>query len=205
MEVIRKYFSNLTNLQLAKFEKLESVYKEWNKKINLISRKDFDNFYNVHVLHSLAICKIFDFSAITTFLDVGTGGGFPGIPLAIVLPHCKFTLIDSINKKIKTVENIIRQLELLNVKCITCRAEQIEGNYNFITGRAVCSLPDFVNVVKSKISKKHTGNIQNGILYLKGGNFESELKAVTMKFKIFPLNKIYDEAYFETKKLVYLF
>ncbi len=205
MQSITSYFHDISDSQFDKLHSLFEIYKEWNSKINLISRKDFDNFYVNHVLHSLSIMKFFSFAEGTKLLDVGTGGGFPGIPLAICLPHCEFVLSDSIGKKMKVVKDVADQLELKNVKCITGRAEQIKGQFDFITGRAVTSLPDFVKLIRNKISKKQFNAFPNGILYLKGGDFDDEIRAVNMDYEIFNLNEHFEESFFETKKLVYLF
>jgi len=205
METIKKHFPSLIKEQTDTLGKLFHLYQDWNSKINVISRKDFDNFHVNHVLHSLTILKFFQFVDDTKFLDVGTGGGFPGIPLAICLPNCQFVLSDSIGKKMKVVEDIATQLELKNVTCITGRAEQIKGQFDFITGRAVTALPDFANLIQNKISKKQKNAFPNGILYLKGGDFDDELKIVKMQSEVFLLNQYFVEDFFETKKLVYLF
>jgi 16S rRNA (guanine527-N7)-methyltransferase len=205
METIKKHFSSLNKDQIDKLSQLFNIYQDWNSKINVISRKDFDNFYVNHVLHSLSILKFFNFVDGTKFLDVGTGGGFPGIPLAICLPNCQLVLTDSIAKKMKVVEDIASQLELKNVTCITGRAEQIKGQFDFITGRAVTALPDFANLIRNKISKTQKNAFPNGILYLKGGEFDDELVAVNMESEVHRLNLIFEEDFFETKKLVYLF
>jgi 16S rRNA (guanine527-N7)-methyltransferase len=205
MQTIQKYFSNLNSEQLEKLSQLYDIYGAWNSKINVISRKDFENFYVNHVLHSLSILKFFNFVDGTRFLDVGTGGGFPGIPLSICLPNCQLVLSDSIAKKMKVVEDIATQLKLKNVTCITGRAEQIKGQYDFITGRAVTALPDFANLIRNKISKIQKNAFPNGILYLKGGEFDDELVAVNMESEVHHLNLVFEEEFFETKKLVYLY
>lgn len=204
MQTIQKYFTNLNNEQLEKLSRLYDIYDEWNSKINVISRKDFENFYVNHVLHSLSILKYFSFVKGTKFLDVGTGGGFPGIPLAICLPDCQFTLSDSIAKKIKVVNDVSEQLELKNVQCFSGRAEQIKGEFHFVTGRAVIALPEFVQLIRRRISGKQICAFPNGILYLKGGDFSDEIKALKMKNAIYRLQDQFEEDFFKTKKLVYL-
>ncbi len=204
-EQILNYFPELKDEQIQQIESLYSLYEVWNSMINVISRKDFENFYVNHVLHSLSILKHFNFSEGTRILDVGTGGGFPGIPLAICLPHCEFVLNDSIGKKIKVAEDVADHLNLKNVRCIAERAENIREDFDFITGRAVTALPDFVKLIRNKISKNHCNAFPNGILYLKGGDFKEEMKAVCMNYKIYNLSELFKEKFFETKKLVYLF
>jgi len=204
MHNIKHYFTELTEQQFSKLEMLNSLYRFWNTKINLISRKDFDNFYINHVLHSMSLLKYFSFLKNTSFLDVGTGGGFPGIPLAICLPDCTFTLNDSIGKKMKVVDDIVKQLDLKNVVCETGRAEDIKKSFDFITGRAVTALPPFVGLIRKKISPVNKNAFANGILYLKGGDFEDELKTLNMKHDVYNLKDHFSEEFFETKKLVYL-
>lgn len=204
MEIIRRYFESLSQQQIDALALMYDLYNDWNTKINVISRKDFQNFYVHHVLHSLSILKFFNFTSGTTFLDVGTGGGFPGIPLAICLPHCHFTLNDSIGKKMKVVEDVVKQLHLKNVALYTGRAETIQQKFDFITGRGVTALQEFIQLIGQKISDMHKNPFPNGILYLKGGDFEDEIRNITMKYQIFQLSHHFEEDYFTTKKLVYL-
>lgn len=204
MNIISKYFPNLTSQQKESFDKLEQLYADWNSKINLISRKDFEHFYERHVLHSLAIARVIQFSDKSSILDVGTGGGFPGIPLAILFPEVEFHLIDSIGKKTKVVYAIASELDLDNVLVQQIRAEELKGKYDFIVSRAVTSLPDFYKWVAHLISKKSYNSIPNGILYLKGGDLSEELKPFKAKHKIHPLYQLFEEEFFETKKLVHI-
>lgn len=205
MELIRKYFGDLNSAQLEMFVKLMPLYQHWNAKINVISRKDIDNFYINHVLHSLSIGKIINFSPGTTILDVGTGGGFPGIPLAILFNDAHFTLIDSIGKKIKVVNEIIEELGLANVTAKQERAENIKTKFDFIVSRAVTNLPTFNSWIKNTISSKSNNNLPNGILYLKGGDFNDELSQLTRKHKIYNITDYFSEPFFETKKVVHIF
>ena len=203
MELILKYFPNLTEDQIDKFKKLKALYQDWNLKINVVSRKDIDELYLRHVLHSLGIAKIIEFKVGTKILDVGTGGGFPGIPLAILFPESSFHLVDSIAKKLKVVDEVVVGLGLTNVKTTYSRVEDIKGTYDFIVSRAVAAMPTFVHWVKGKITKKQNNALKNGILYLKGGDLTEELqkyKTVT----IYNLTDYYMEDFFETKKVVYL-
>ncbi|MUP44304.1 16S rRNA (guanine(527)-N(7))-methyltransferase RsmG [Gramella sp. BOM4] len=203
MELIQKYFPDLTADQLKKFEKLEDLYKDWNLKINVVSRKDIDEIYLRHVLHSLGIAKVQIFKDGSKILDVGTGGGFPGIPLAILYPECEFHLVDSIGKKIKVVNEVVEGLVLENVKTFNERVEDIDGNYDFIVSRAVAVMPTFVRWVKGKIAKDSTHDRKNGILYLKGGDLSEELKDYRTA-EIYELSDYFEEDFFETKKVVYL-
>ena len=200
--LIQKYF-DLNLKQIAQFEQLEPLYKEWNSKINVISRKNIDELYTNHVLHSLGIAKIIDFLPQSDILDVGTGGGFPGIPLAILFPEINFQLVDSVGKKLKVVNAVATELGLNNVRTTHSRVENIEGKYDFIISRAVTNMPDFVKWVKGKIKKKSRHSLKNGILYLKGGDLSEEL-APFNNVKIFDLKDYFDETFFETKKVVYL-
>ena len=177
MEEIIKQFPNLTDNQVQQFQKLEALYHDWNAKINVISRKDIDELYTKHVLHSLAIAKVQPFEPGTFVLDVGTGGGFPGIPLAILFPETRFFLIDVIAKKIKVVQAVADALELKNVKAEQLRAENVKGDFDFIVSRAVTNMPDFYSWVKDKIKKQNKHELKNGILYLKGGDLTEELAA----------------------------
>ena len=203
MEEILKQFPNLTENQILQFQKLEDLYHDWNAKINVISRKDIDELYTKHVLHSLAIAKIQPFDAGTYILDVGTGGGFPGIPLAILFPETRFYLIDVILKKINVVKAIAESLELKNIKAEQIRAENVKGDYDFIVSRAVTNMPDFVSWVKDKIKKQNKHKLDNGILYLKGGDLTEELAAFpkAIEYNIF---EFFKDEFFETKKVVHL-
>lgn len=203
MHLILKYFPNLTAAQINQFETLEELYQDWNLKINVVSRKDIDELYLRHVLHSLAIAKIVEFKGGSRILDVGTGGGFPGIPLAILFPECQFHLVDSIAKKIKVVDEVKNGLGLTNVKTYHSRVENIQGNYDFIVSRAVAAMPTFVHWVKGKIAKKQNNALRNGIIYLKGGDLEEELKNYKSA-KVYNISDFFEEAFFDTKKIVYL-
>jgi 16S rRNA (guanine527-N7)-methyltransferase len=205
MDQIRKYFPELSHQQLEKFEMLKPFYEEWNAAINVISRKDMDSFYERHVLHSMAIAKVLRFKKRTEILDIGTGGGFPGIPLAIMFPKANFHLVDSIGKKIKVVKNAIGYLELKNAKAEQIRAEQIHRSYDFVVSRAVTALPKLNQWASYKIRKKGGFNdIPNGILYLKGGEFDDELKEINRPNKVYPISDFYEEEFFETKFVVYI-
>ena len=183
---------------------LSPLYSEWNNKINVISRKDIDKLYERHVLHSLGIAKVIEFSKGSKILDVGTGGGFPGVPLAIMFPDSNFYLIDSIGKKIKVVEEIINALELKNVRFAKIRAEKIDEKFDFIVSRAVTSLPVFYKWVRNYILKQNKNRLENGILYLKGGDIESEISGLKKRVKVYPLNRYFEEPFFETKKLIHV-
>jgi len=203
MDLILKIFPDLNQTQKKQFELLENLYWNWNKKINVISRKDLEFLYVKHVLHSLSIAKIVKFKAGSKILDVGTGGGFPGIPLAIFFPNTNFHLIDSIGKKIKVVQAIANELKLKNVTCQNIRAENVNDKYDFIVSRAVTRMPLFFEWVKNNIKSKSIHEIENGILYLKGGNLQDELKSFP-KSNIYDLNSYLKDSFFETKKLVHL-
>jgi len=203
MDEILKYFPNLTDIQKEQFAKLDFLYHDWNAKINVISRKDIDELYTKHVLHSLGIAKVIKFEPGTFVLDVGTGGGFPGIPLAILFPETRFYLIDVIAKKIKVVQAIAEALELKNVKAEQKRAELVKGDFDFIVSRAVTNMPDFVSWIKDKIKKKSKHELRNGILYLKGGDLTEELKDFP-KATEYNLADFFEEEFFETKKVVHL-
>ena len=204
MDLILKYFPELTERQREQFAALLPLYEDWNAKINVISRKDMDNFYEHHVLHSLAIAKVQPFKSMSEILDVGTGGGFPGVPLAIMFPQANFHLIDSIGKKIKVVQDVAQQLELANVRAEQIPAEQVGGEYDFVVSRAVASLPEFVKWVRGKVSDSHYHKLRNGILYLKGGDLEAELAPFKKKVRTWDIADFFEEEYFETKKVVYL-
>ena len=203
MEAILKHFPYLTDIQKEQFQQLDSLYQEWNEKINVISRKDIDALYTKHVLHSLGIAKIQSFEPGTFVLDVGTGGGFPGIPLAILFPETRFYLIDVIAKKIKVVQAVADALGLKNVKAEQIRAENVKGDFDFIVSRAVTNMPDFVSWVKTKIKKQHKHELKNGILYLKGGDLTEELKDFP-KATLYDLADFFEDEFFETKKVVHL-
>ncbi|MBT7425350.1 MAG: 16S rRNA (guanine(527)-N(7))-methyltransferase RsmG [Flavobacterium sp.] len=203
MNLLLKYFPNLTQLQISQFSQLQELYKDWNLKINVVSRKDIDELYLRHVLHSLGIAKVVQFKPNTKVLDVGTGGGFPGIPLAILFPETQFHLVDSIGKKIKVVNDVSEGLGLQNIKTTHGRVEEIKGTYDFIVSRAVAQMETFVFWTKGKINKKQQHPIKNGILYLKGGDLSDELKKYTSA-TIYNLPDYFAEDFFETKKVVHL-
>ncbi len=203
MEEILKYFPDLSEKQKNQFSQLESLYQDWNAKINVISRKDMDALYLKHVLHSLAIAKVVQFLPKSDILDVGTGGGFPGIPLAILFPESNFYLVDSIGKKIKVVNEVATSLGLKNVKAEQIRAEKAKGEFDFIVSRAVTKMDDFIKWVRKKTKKKHLHSIKNGILYLKGGDLTDELQNFT-NATIYPISDFYSEDFFETKKVVHI-
>jgi len=203
MEFILKYFPDLTDVQKNQFQQLEALYQDWNSKINVISRKDIDELYVKHVLHSLAIAKIQKFEPGTYILDVGTGGGFPGIPLAILFPETRFYLIDVILKKINVVKAVAEALELKNVKAEQMRAENVKGDFDFIVSRAVTNMPDFVSWIKDKIKKQQKHELKNGVLYLKGGDLTSELAAFP-NAKEYNIADFFEGEFFETKKVVHL-
>lgn len=202
MRLILKYFPNLTDDQIQKFKELEVLYKEWNIRINVISRKDIDDLYLKHVLHSLSIAKFISFKKNTSILDVGTGGGFPGIPLAIIFPDCNFLLVDSINKKINVVKEISNTLKLTNVSYNAIRVEKLKTKHDFIVSRAVTRMNKFRNLVKGLISNKNDNKIKNGIIYLKGGDLTDEM--MNIKHQKVNISDYFDEVFFETKKIVYL-
>ena len=203
MELIRRFFPNLSKEQFIAFEKLSSLYNEWNAKINVISRKDMENLYERHVLHSLAIAKFISFPAHSNILDVGTGGGFPGIPLAIVFSDCNFTLIDSIGKKITVVQEVVKALELKNITALKANVNEIKEKFEFIVSRAVCSFPEFDNITK-KNRKTAKPNQKNGIIYLKGGDLSNEIAPYKQRVKIEEIFQWFPLEFFETKKVVYL-
>ena len=203
MQLLLKYFPNLTEDQVYKFKQLETLYQDWNLKINVVSRKDIDELYMRHVLHSLGIAKVICFKQGSKILDVGTGGGFPGIPLAILFPECSFHLVDSIAKKLKVVDEVVAGLGLNNVKTTHSRVEAIDDNYDFIVSRAVAAMPTFVHWVKGKIAKQQNHELKNGILYLKGGDLSEELKDYKTT-SIYNLSDYFEEDFYETKKVVHL-
>ena len=204
MILISKYFPKLNEKQIYLFEQLEPLYAEWNAQINVISRKDFLEFYEHHVLHSLGIAKLISFTPGTKILDVGTGGGFPGIPLAILFPEVQFHLVDSIGKKIKVVKGVVESLDLKNVTAEQIRAEQLTERYDFVVSRAVTRLPEFVPWVRKNISKKQINAMPNGIIYLKGGDLQEETKSFRRNIFIKNLSDFFEEEFFKTKKVVHL-
>lgn len=202
VDLILKYFPNLSEYQVEQFQKLEPLYLEWNEKINVISRKDTDFLYEKHILHSLGIAKVMQFAPNTKVLDVGTGGGFPGIPLAIMFPEVEFTLIDSIGKKIKVVQGISHGVGLKNVIAIHGRAEKLKEKYHFVVSRAVTQMPEFLRWLKGRFEKEQINQKHNGVLYLKGGDLAEELAGI--KCEIHQLKNYFEEEFFDTKKVVYL-
>ena len=204
MKEILHYFPNLSQEQVQQFERLKDLYEEWNQQINVISRKDTENFYERHVLHSLGLAKIIRFQKTSEILDVGTGGGFPGIPMAIMFPDVKFTLVDSIGKKIKVVNEISAALGLKNVTGLHLRAEDVKGNFDFVISRAVTQMPIFINYVRNKIKKERNNKLKNGILYLKGGDLKEEMKSVKYRYKEYNLSSFFKEEFFETKKIIHV-
>jgi 16S rRNA (guanine527-N7)-methyltransferase len=203
MEIIHKYFKDLSETQIEQFSKLQELYKDWNLKINVVSRKDIDELYLRHVLHSLGIAKVMQFKPGSKVMDVGTGGGFPGIPLAILFPETQFHLVDSIGKKIKVVNEVVEGLALENVKTTHGRVEDIKDTYDFIVSRAVAQMETFVGWTKGRIAKKQNHDLKNGILYLKGGDLTEELKLYSSA-TLYDLTNYFDEDFYETKKLVHL-
>ncbi len=202
VSLILKYFPEITDEQKQQFEKLEQLYIEWNEKINVISRKDMDGLYEKHILHSLGIAKVMPFADGTKVLDIGTGGGFPGIPLAILFPEVSFTLIDSIGKKIKVVEAVSEGLGLKNVTAVHGRAEKLKEKFHFVVSRAVTQMPEFLRWLKGKFEKEQFNEKHNGVLYLKGGDLAEELAG--LRCEIFQLKNYFEEEFFDTKKVVYL-
>jgi 16S rRNA (guanine527-N7)-methyltransferase len=202
--LIEKYFPQLTEKQKQQFQQLGELYNHWNAQINLISRTDMDNLYEKHILHSLAIAKVVNFKDFTEILDVGTGGGFPGIPLAIMFPSVQFHLIDSIGKKIKVVNEVATALGLTNVRAEQMRAEQVQGEYDFIVSRAVTRLLPFYGWVKGKVNINNYNSVRNGILYLKGGDLKEEIKELGKKAKVIEISNYFEEEFFETKKIVHV-
>lgn len=203
MDIILKYFPDLTDTQIEQFSKLKDLYQDWNLKINVVSRKDIDEIYLRHVLHSLGIAKVQTFNPGASIMDVGTGGGFPGVPLAILHPEVNFHLVDSIGKKIKVVNEVVEGLGITNVKTTNDRVENVPGQYDFIVSRAVAQMETFVRWVRGHIAKKSNHELKNGILYLKGGDLTEELKKYTTT-TIYDLPTFFKEDFFETKKVVHL-
>ena len=204
VSLIVKYFPNLSEKQLQQFGQLQELYAFWNAQINVVSRQDIENLYEKHILHSLGIAKVMNFKTGTEILDVGTGGGFPGIPLAIMFPDCHFHLVDSIGKKIKVVTEVAQAIGLTNLTAQHERAENVANDYDFIVSRAVTRLKPFYGWVEKKVSKKQRNDLQNGILYLKGGDLAEELQEFGGKYSLYNLSDYFTEAFFETKKVVYV-
>ncbi|MBR6142332.1 MAG: 16S rRNA (guanine(527)-N(7))-methyltransferase RsmG [Bacteroidaceae bacterium] len=203
-ELIINYFPSLTDRQKEQFAALDALYHDWNSKINVISRKDIDNLYEHHVLHSLAIAELFRFKPGTSIMDLGTGGGFPGIPLAIMFPEAKFHLVDSTKKKILVCEEVSKALGLENVTTQWCRAEEVKQKFHFVVSRAVMPLPDLVKIVRKNISKEQINALPGGLICLKGGELEQEAKPFGKTAQITSLSEYFKEEFFQTKKLVYL-
>ena len=203
IEAVKEHFS-LTALQLQQFSQLGELYRDWNSKINVISRKDIDNLFPHHILHSLAIAKVLNFQPGTTLLDVGTGGGFPGIPLAILFPECQFTLIDSIGKKVRVASEVAKAIGLSNVRCIQERAEEEKGQFDFVISRAVMPLPDLVKLVRKNVSKKHQNAMPNGLMVLKGGDLQGETHAYRKYVEITDIAQIFAGDWYKGKSVVYL-
>lgn len=203
IEAVKEHFS-LTALQFQQFAALDALYRDWNGKINVISRKDIDNLYEHHILHSLAIAKVLPFQPQSKILDVGTGGGFPGIPLAILFPQCEFTLIDGIGKKVRVAQEVATAIGLTNVTCIQERAEEEKGKFDFVVSRAVMPLPDLVRLVQKNISRTQRNAIPNGLLVLKGGNLDEELRPFQKRVEVTPISRFFAGEWFETKQVIYL-
>ncbi|KFC22778.1 16S rRNA (guanine(527)-N(7))-methyltransferase RsmG [Epilithonimonas lactis] len=202
LELVLKYFPDITSEQKDQFAELETLYKDWNEKINVISRKDTDSLYEKHILHSLGIAKVMQFADNTKVLDIGTGGGFPGVPLAILFPNAQFTLVDSIGKKITVVKGVAESLGLKNVTAHHMRAEQLKEKFHFVVSRAVTQMPVFLTWLRGKFEKEQFNPKHNGVLYLKGGDLGEELAGI--KCEIFQLKNYFEEEFFDTKKVVYL-
>lgn len=204
MEIITKYFPNITELQAEQFAQLEVLYNDWNSKINVISRKDIHNLYEHHVLHSLGIAKLINFRPDTNIMDLGTGGGFPGIPLAILFPEANFHLVDSIGKKVRVAQEVAAAIGLQNVRFSHARAEEIKDKYDFVVTRAVMSMVDLIKIARKNIAKEQHNALPNGIIALKGGELDGEIAAVKNIAAVWPLSDYFEEEYFETKKVVHV-
>lgn len=204
MELIEKYFQKLSEKQSEQYKMLDALYHDWNAKINVISRKDIDNLYEHHVLHSLAIAQFIKFKEGTEIMDLGTGGGFPGIPLAIMFPNCHFHLVDSIGKKIKVCTEISKDLGLSNVTFRHCRAEEEKGKFDYVVSRAVMPLADLIKIVRKNISPKQNNALPNGLICLKGGELEHETMPVKHSSVLTSISDFFEEPFFETKKVVYV-
>jgi 16S rRNA (guanine527-N7)-methyltransferase len=202
--IIQKYFPHLTELQVEQFTQLEALYNDWNAKINVISRKDIQNLYEHHVLHSLGIAKVAGFKDGTTIMDLGTGGGFPGIPLAILFPNVQFHLVDSIGKKVKVAQEVAQAIGLKNVKFSHARAEEIKEQYDFVVTRAVMPMVDLVKVARKNIKKEQHNAVPNGIIALKGGELNGEIASMKNIATVWELSDFFDEEYFKTKKVVHV-
>jgi len=202
MQIIHKYFPDLTEKQIQQFTDLQELYEHWNAQINVISRKNMDSLYTNHILHSLAIAKVIQFEKGTKILDIGTGGGFPGIPLAILFPEVEFLLVDSIGKKIKVVNEVSTEIGLKNVRTTHERAENIKETFDFVVSRAVTNMTDFKKWVKGKFNKKHNNSLKNGVLYLKGGDLSEELRGISHTSH--EISDTFKEEFFETKKVIYI-
>ncbi|WP_057939686.1 16S rRNA (guanine(527)-N(7))-methyltransferase RsmG [Algoriphagus resistens] len=203
-QLIQSYFPDLTETQLEQFDRLQELYEDWNSKINVISRKDMEQFYTHHVLHSLGIVKVMPFEPGSKILDIGTGGGFPGIPLAIMFPETNFHLVDSIGKKITVVKDVVKQLKLTNVEAQQARAEELVRKYDFVISRAVTRMANFYPWVKNKIRKEDINEYPNGILYLKGGEVDEEMEELGKSYVVYHLEDYFKEEFFETKKVIYM-
>jgi 16S rRNA (guanine527-N7)-methyltransferase len=204
IDIIQKYFPGLTDLQQQQFAQLDSLYREWNAKINVISRKDIDNFYEHHVLHSLAIAKVINFRPTTQILDFGTGGGFPGIPLAILFPECQFRLIDGTGKKIRVAQEVCQAIGLTNCQPVHLRGEDEKGKYDFVVSRAVMPLPDLVKIVRKNISKTQRNTLPNGIICLKGGELQAETQPFRNIVELTDISTFFSEEWFKEKHVIYL-
>lgn len=204
MDIIKKYFPSLSADQTEQFSKLYDLYTDWNAKINVISRKDIQNLYEHHVLHSLGIAQVLNFKPGSTLMDLGTGGGFPGIPLAILFPECKFHLVDSIGKKVRVAQEIATAIGLKNVSFRHCRAEEEKQKFDFVVSRAVMPLADLLKICRKNIAKEQKNALPNGLICLKGGELEREMNAVKGTVEITNLSDYFSEEYFETKKVVYV-
>lgn len=204
MEIITKYFPNITELQAEQFAQLEVLYNDWNSKINVISRKDIHNLYEHHVLHSLGIAKLINFRPDTNIMDLGTGGGFPGIPLAILFPEANFHLVDSIGKKVRVAQEVATAIGLKNVRFSHARAEEIKDKYDFVVTRAVMSMVDLIKIARKNIAKEQHNALPNGIIALKGGELDGEIASVKNIATVWPLSDYFEEEYFETKKVVHV-
>ncbi|MBS5795568.1 MAG: 16S rRNA (guanine(527)-N(7))-methyltransferase RsmG [Dysgonomonas mossii] len=204
MDIILKYFPNITEKQKQQFAALYDLYADWNSKINVISRKDIENLYTRHVLHSLGIAKLIQFKDGSKIMDVGTGGGFPGVPLAILFPKCNFLLVDSIGKKIRVATEVSNAIGLENIQFRHCRAEEVKEQFDFVVSRAVMPLPDLVKIIRKNVSKEQQNALPNGLICLKGGNLEGELKPFKKTAEADDLSMYFEEEYFKTKKIVYV-
>ncbi|MBP3779610.1 MAG: 16S rRNA (guanine(527)-N(7))-methyltransferase RsmG [Prevotella sp.] len=204
IDIIQKYFPGLTDLQQQQFAQLDNLYREWNAKINVISRKDIDNLYEHHILHSLAIAKVINFRPTTQILDFGTGGGFPGIPLAILFPECQFRLIDGTGKKIRVAQEVCQAIGLTNCQPVHLRGEDEKGKYDFVVSRAVMPLPDLVKIVRKNISKTQRNTLPNGIICLKGGELQAETQPFRNIVELTDISTFFSEEWFKEKHVIYL-